>query len=384
MPFLDTTLPILDRLIAFPTVSADGNRACTEWLAEQLTEAGARIEILPDATGEKANLFATMGPEGDGGLVLSGHTDVVPVAGQDWSSDPFAMTEKDGAIYGRGSCDMKGFVAACTALAHRVDATRLTRPLHFAFTYDEEIGCFGGQALTEWLAERGLSPALTLVGEPTTLSVIEGHKGCYEYTTRIRGRAGHGSDPRAGVNAAETAAAYVQTLIGCRAELDARAPEGSPFAPPGTTINVGSISAGFAHNVIAAEAVIEWEMRPVQPGDAALVHERLATFVDETLPGMQATAPEAAIETETIGEVDGLEPRRDNGMRDLIFALTGQNQAGVVAFGTEAGLFQQAGMDVAICGPGSIAQAHQADEFVTRAQLEDCCDLLDRLVQRLY
>ncbi|MBV7410547.1 acetylornithine deacetylase [Maritimibacter sp. DP1N21-5] len=378
---LAETRDILARLIAFPTVSSEPNLDLIRWIAGELGALGARVEIFESADGRKANLFATLGPEGDGGIVLSGHSDVVPVAGQDWSSDPFEMHEAEGRLYGRGTCDMKGFIA-CTLAMARVYALRdLRRPVHFAFTHDEEVGCLGAQDLIAALKAQGVKPAMAIIGEPTEMRVIEGHKGCCEYTTHFTGLEGHGSRPDLGVNAAEYAARYVMKLLDLREALKARAPAGSPFEPPYTTLNVGGINGGFAHNVIVARAEVEWEFRPVQPGDMDFVKSEMAAYADDVLlPAMRAVDPEADIVTETVGEVAGFEPMETNAARDLVARLTGANGAGVVAFATEAGLFQSLGCDVVVCGPGSIAQAHMADEYVAIDQLSACLDLLDRLV----
>ncbi|MEJ6478511.1 MAG: acetylornithine deacetylase [Octadecabacter sp.] len=384
MSDLRKTTDILRDLIAFPTVSVDSNLAMIVHLATLLTDAGARIEIQHDETGKKANLFATLGPEGDGGIILSGHTDVVPVTDQDWTSDPFVMDERDGALYGRGTCDMKGFIAACVAMAPTFAAAVNTRPLHFAFTYDEETGCIGGTALAQHLREKGLRPALAIIGEPTEMRVIEGHKGCFEYTTHFTGLEGHGSSPDLGVNAVEYAARYVARLLDLKDQLRARAPADSRFDPAWTTINTGGLHGGVAHNVIPGKAHVDWEMRPVQPSDAELVKRDLHDYCTHSLlPAMQAVNPDATIRTETLGEVTGLEPMPENAARDLVMELTGANGADTVPFGTEAGLFQNLGMDVVVCGPGFIAQAHKPDEFIALDQLDQCLTMLHRLTARL-
>ena len=375
---------ILADLVAFPTVSSESNLEMAEYLAGRLSDAGARVELLPDAAGTKANVFATLGPGGDGGIVLSGHTDVVPVEGQDWRTDPFALHEAEGRLHGRGTCDMKGFVAAAVAMAADCAGAALRRPLHLAFTHDEEVGCLGARALVGHLRETGLRPALAIVGEPTGMRIVEGHKGCCEYTTVFTGREGHGSTPDLGVNAVEYAVRYAARLMELHEALKARAPRDGRFEPPWTTINIGRLSGGVAHNVIANRAEIDWEMRPVQPGDAEMVKEALAAYVEETLrPGMRAVWPEADIVTHVVGEVAGLVPMTRNEARDLVAALTGAEGAGLVPFGTEAGLFQALGMSVAVCGPGSIAQAHKADEFVALDQLDACIRMLDGLRGRL-
>lgn len=368
---------LLRRLIAFPTVSSESNLAMVAFLADRLEAVGARVEVLPDPTGTKANLFATLGPDRDGGILLSGHCDVVPVTDQVWTSDPFEMVERDGRLYGRGSCDMKGFIAACLAMAPMLAAQVRDRPLHFSFTHDEEVGCLGAQALAGVLRARGLRPAAAIIGEPTLMQVIDGHKGCHEYTTHFIGLEGHGSAPDQGVNAVEFAARYVQRLLDLQEDLKGRAPPGSGFLPPWTTINTGAISGGSAHNIIPGKARLDWEMRPVRPEDAEFVKRVLQDFcAGQLLPAMRRVHPDADITTEVIGEVGPLIPMPDNAARDLVLALTGGNGAGLVPFNTEAGIFQALGMSAVLCGPGSIGQAHKPDEFLAIDQLAACLDML--------
>ncbi|SDI54749.1 acetylornithine deacetylase [Salipiger marinus] len=384
MSLLPRTEALLARLIACPTVSSDSNMEMMALMADHLEHFGARVELFSDSTGRKANLFATLGPDIPGGVVLSGHSDVVPVTDQIWSSDPFTLTERDDHLYGRGSCDMKGFIAAALALAEPVSQTPLRRPLHLCFTHDEEVGCLGARALVPELQRRGYAPRMALVGEPTGMRLIEGHKGCCEYTTRFTGLEGHGSDPDAGVNAVLYALRYTQRLMDLAEALKTRAPADSRFTPPWTTVNVGRLAGGVAHNVIPGRAELDWEMRPVQPGDAEYMREALAHYVThDLLPAMRAVHPGADITTEVIGEVAGLMPVPDNEARDLISRLTGSNTADVVPFGTEAGLFQDMGMSVVVCGPGEIAQAHKPDEFVTRSQLAQCLGLLEGVARSL-
>jgi len=384
MTSLARTREILGDLIAFPTVSSASNLDLIAYAADLLGDAGASVSVNRDGTGAKANLFATLGPAGDGGIVLSGHTDVVPVEGQDWTSDPFRMIERDGRLYGRGACDMKGFIAACLAMAPRYAALDLKRPLHFAFTYDEEIGCFGAQALVGEIARAGIRPAVALVGEPTGMRVIEGHKGCYEYTTEFTGLEGHGSQPDRGVNAVEYAPRHINRLVGLREARKPRAPAGSRLDPPWPTRQVGCIHGGAARNIIAGHCSVEWEMRPVQQSDADFVRDGIARHVDTVLrPAMRAVSPDADIVTLTVGEVEGLQVVPESEARAIVCELTGQSGADVVAFGTEAGLFQAAGMSAVICGPGSISQAHKPDEFVALDQLAACMNMLEKLGAKL-
>lgn len=384
MTALDQTVDLLGRLISFPTVSPDSNLAMIGDLADRLETCGARVDLFHDDTGAKANLFATIGPDAPGGIVLSGHSDVVPVADQDWTSDPFVMIRRDDRLFGRGACDMKGFIAASVVMAEKYAALDLKRPVHFAFTYDEETGCIGARHLVPALRAKGYAPSIAIIGEPTQMQVIEGHKGCCEYTARFTGLEGHGSDPGAGVNAAEYAVRYVGRLLELRQDLISRTPSNSRFEPPWTTLNIGRISGGVAHNVIVGKAEVDWEMRPVQQSDLAYVKDQIGSYVEtQLLPAMRQVCPDADIKIETIGEVDGLEPLSENAARDLVAGLLGANGADLVPFGTEAGLFQEMGMDVVVCGPGSIAQAHKPDEYVSLDQLEACLGMLDRLAERL-
>lgn len=380
MDLLARTRDILGELIAFPTVSSDSNLELIAYAADLLSSAGATLSFTRDETGTKANLFATLGPAGDGGIVLSGHTDVVPVAGQDWVSDPFVMTERDGRLFGRGACDMKAFIACVLAIVPRYGSLDLKRPLHIALTHDEEVGCMGARTLVAEIERMGIKPAVAIIGEPTSMRVIEGHKGCHEYTTEFTGLEGHGSRPELGVNAVEYAARYIGRLLEIRESLVGRAPARSRFTPPWTTLQVGRIAGGVAHNVIAGHCAVDWEMRPVQRGDADFVKDEIRAFVEAELrPAMRAVSPNADIVTHTVGEIAGLAVVDESEARDIVFALTGQSEADVVAFGTEAGLFQALGMSVVVCGPGSIDQAHKPDEYIALDQLSACLKMLDGL-----
>lgn len=375
---LERAISHLADLVGFASVSAVSNAPAASHVATFLGAQGARVRAS-DAGG-KVNLWATIGPEAPGGLVLSGHLDVVPVEGQNWTHPPFELTRTQGRLYGRGSCDMLGFVACVLAMVPDLVARPLARPVHIALTHDEEVGCLGAQRLVAELAARGAAPALCLVGEPTQLRVVEAHKGCNEYTTRFVGLAGHGSAPGRAVNAALFAARHVCGLQQIAAGLRGA---DTPFDPPETTISIGAIHGGSAHNVIPERAEVQWELREARPGDAADVLARVTALEAALQAEMQALHPGAAVTRTVIGEVAGLMPQTPHPMRDLMLALTGENRALSVPFGTEAGLFQGLGAATVVCGPGDIAQAHTADEFITETQMAACLDLLARLFSRL-
>ncbi|GLQ34703.1 acetylornithine deacetylase [Amylibacter marinus] len=377
------TIDILDRLIGFPTVSSDSNMACIDWISNYLRNLGADVKISSAVAG-KANIFATLGPQVDGGIILSGHTDVVPVAGQNWSSDPFQMRVDGDRYYGRGACDMKGFIAACLAMAPVFAAQNLKRPVHFAFTYDEEVGCLGARVLINELIASGLKPSICIVGEPTSMRIIEGHKGMCEYTTEFHGVEGHSSQPDLGVNALEYATRFIAKLMEVRAKLPDLAPDGCRFDPPYSTSSICACHSGVAHNVIPNHASVEWEMRVVQKSDRIYLRGEMARFVDEVLrPEMREKSAKADIVETVCTETEGLEPDPNSEAIALVKELTGGNSTDVVAFGTEAGLFANAEISSVLCGPGSIEQAHKPDEFVSAEQLQLCLDMLTRLGGRL-
>lgn len=375
---------ILADLIGFPTISHLANDGLIAYLAQRLEGLGAHVLVQTGLEEGKANLFATIGPMRDGGIVLSGHTDVVPAEEPDWTSNPFIMRREGDRLYGRGSCDMKGFIAACLAVAPHLAAAPLQRPIHFAFTYDEEVGCLGGRQLVAELERFGVRPALAIVGEPTEMGLIEGHKGCFEYTTVFEGLEGHASDPDKGLNAIEYAVRYIERMMEIARRLRFAPGPTNRFDPPFTTVQVGRIAGGTARNVIAGQCIVEWEMRPVRKADADALKTELEQYCAEhLLPAMRAVSPQAAIHRHTIGEVEGLEPLPNNKACALVSELTGQTRCDVVPFGTEAGLFQSLGLSVVVCGPGSIAQAHKANEYVSRGQLQMCLDMLLGLRDKL-
>lgn len=375
------TIEILERLVAFDTVSARSNLALIEFIRALLAEHGIDCRLTFHEGGEKANLLATIGPPVAGGVVLSGHTDVVPVDGQPWTSDPFRCTVRDNRIYGRGTADMKGFIACTLALLSEMTAAPLRVPIHLAFSYDEEVGCLGVPALLDDLAARLPLPAVAIVGEPTRLDVADRHKGIYGFETIVIGRDGHSSAPHRGVNAIAAAAELIALLQRIAAEFRDHGPFDDSFDPPYTTINIGLIEGGTAVNIIPRRCAIRWETRPLPVQDPAEIVGRLDRFAaTDLLPRLRQVAPEAEVTTRQTVGVAGLMVDAGSPAAALLRRLTGANSTIGVAFTTEAGLFQRAGIPAVVCGPGSIEQAHQPDEFVEIDQLEACVALLRKVI----
>jgi acetylornithine deacetylase len=379
-----TAVELLRRLISFDTVSAQSNLGLIGFVRGYLAGYGIVARVLPDPSGTRANLFATIGPDAPGGVALSGHTDVVPVVGQNWSSEPFRAVVKDGKLYGRGACDMKGFIAVALSLVPEFRAKQLKRPIHLCLSFDEEIGCLGVPSLLALLGRELPLPALAIVGEPTSMRVVNAHKGVQALRTTITGRGGHSSAPERGANAIVCMARFISRLEALAAELKAEglraAPPGIDFDPPYTTIGIGRIDGGTAINIIPRTCTLDWEFRPLPGVDPVALRARVEDWVaTELLPGLRAAAPEGNIETKLLAAVPALAPQPGGEAEALALRLTGANRAETVSFGAEAGLFQQAGISVVLCGPGSIQQAHQPDEFVELSQLAACEIFLRRL-----
>jgi acetylornithine deacetylase len=362
---------ILGRLVAFDTVSANSNLALIDWVVDYLDGHGIAADLIYDEAHSKANLFATIGPaEAGGGVILSGHTDVVPVAGQNWDSDPFALSERDGKLYGRGTADMKSFIAIALALVPEFKSRPLKRPLHLALSFDEEVGCFGAPLLIAALPEGAGRPSLVIVGEPTNMAVANAHKGCHVFATSVTGLAAHSSAPQRGVNAIVAASEVIQFIAGLADAARAAARPESGFEPPYTSFNIGTIAGGTAMNIIARECAFTWECRPLPGEDAAAIRARIDGFIAaDLLPRLRAVHPGADVTTRALASVPGLIAQPDSPAEALARQLTGANRSTVVAYGTEAGLFQGAGIPAVVCGPGSMAQGHQPNEFITLEQI---------------
>ena len=384
---LDEALGILDVLIAYDTIALTPNLDLIHDCRDRLESLGATVVLTHDETGTKANLFATIGPDVAGGVVLSGHSDVVPVDAADWTTPPFIADRRDGRVYGRGTADMKGFISCVLAMAPAFAELDLGRPIHVALTFDEEDGFHGAPILLADLVARGVRPAAAIIGEPTGLRTVGAHKGCYEYRTTITGLDGHSSEPARAVNAVHHASRWISGLMGLADELATRAPDPSPYSPPSTTFNVGTIDGGQGRCVVANRCAFDWEMRPVLRDDADFVKARMADVEAGLLVEMRAVHPGASIHTEVVCEVDGLEWLETSPALDLMRVLLadevsangGDLPVDVVAYGTEAGLFQAAGIPAVLWGPGDIGVAHRPDEYVAVADLEICLGMLSRL-----
>jgi len=368
-------------LIAFDTTSRGSNLALIDFAQALIEKAGGRCRRTHDATGAKANLFATFGPDGDGGIVLSGHTDVVPVDGQAWSSDPFDAVIRDGRLFGRGACDMKGFLGAALSLLPDIAAAKLMRPLHLALSYDEEVGCVGVTGLLDDLKAQGLKPALAIIGEPTLMAIVGAHKGGAKLVTRCCGREGHSSAPEKGANAVMMAGEFVALLDSVWGELR-QDPDGR-FDPPHSTVQATVIGGGTAVNILAREAEVTWEYRCLPDRDPQKILDRVEQrAIAEILPKYRARAAEAAFETRTHAVYPGLRMDEDSPALRLARELTGANRVEAVSYGTEAGHFQAYGIPAVICGPGSIEQAHRADEFVALSELDACTAFLRKVIAK--
>ncbi len=365
---------MIRRLVAFDTTSSKSNLALIDAVRGYLAAHGVESRLVPDESGAKANLFATIGPAIEGGVALAGHTDVVPVEGQPWSSEPFTLAERDGRLSGRGTSDMKSFIAIALALVPEFQKRGLKRPLHLCFSYDEEIGCFGMPRLLAKLGRELPRPALAIIGEPTEMKVVHAHKGVWSQSTTITGRDGHSSAPQRGVNAILYMGrfiAYLERLGERLREQGMRGvPPGLEFDPPWSTVGMGRIRGGTAMNIIPRTCTLDWEVR-VLPGiePAPIRAEVDAWLRDELLPQLRRDAPEATIVTEKIAAVPALQPEENGVAETLALRLTGANRAVTAAFASEAGQFQETGISAVMCGPGSIAQAHQPDEFITLEQV---------------
>ncbi len=379
-------VPTLERLVAYDTTSRNSNLALIDYIRGYLDGHGIPSTLIRNEAGDKANLFATIGPNVAGGVVLSGHSDVVPVDGQPWTTDPFALTSgEDGRLHGRGTADMKGFIAVCLAYAAVFKAAPLKRPVHFAFTYDEEVGCLGIQAMLPHLRAHCATPRLVVVGEPTAMQVAAAHKGQFVSRTRIRGREAHSSRPEDGVNAVVAASELIGVIMEYARREREEGSQDALFDTPYTSFNVGPISGGSVFNTVPGDCEFDWEFRPVPACDGQKIVDEYDTYLrDELNPRLRAAGGDGCYaENEVWAYLPPLVAAPGSDAETLAKLLANRNDTTVVAFGTEAGHFQSIDFPTVVCGPGDIAQAHKPDEFITIAELEACAAFMKRLMDVL-
>ena len=376
-------IEILEDLIAFDTTSSKTNIPIIEYIEGYYRELGVASHRVPTQDGLKSSLFASIGPDGQTGFGLSAHTDVVPVEGQDWSTDPFKLTLNDDKLFGRGSCDMKGFIACILEALPRWLKTELSAPIHILLSYDEEVGCTGVRPMIAELGDRLPKPRAIIVGEPTSMQVVDAHKGASRFVTQVTGCEAHSSMSHIGVNAIEYGARFVAHLREIEKELPPN-PQAERFTPPKTTLHVGKMSGGRAMNIVPRECRIDWEVRPlpgVKSADILAAANRFAEV--DLIPEMRAVDPDATIVTTSTNDIPAFDAGRDSEAVSLAFALAGQNDTSAVSYMTEASWFQHSGCPTVVCGPGDIAQAHKPDEFIAVSELVKCGAMMDRLGEKL-
>ncbi len=379
---------MIERLIAFNTVSRDSNLGLIEWVRDYLHGHGAKTRLTHDATGKKANLFATLGEGAKPGLILSGHSDVVPVDGQAWDTDPFVATERDGKLYARGSADMKGFIGVILAQAPRfveaLNRGRLDAPLHYALSYDEEVGCLGVRGLIRDLEENGIRPAGCVVGEPTSMQPIIAHKGTHRFRCAVHGREAHSSYVTHGVNAIEYAArlvVYIRQLADRLAQLEQR---DYGFTVPYSTLSTGLIRGGIAANVVPKDCEFSFDMRTLPTASPEALYQEIRGYAEVLAREMQAVDPDSGIDLVWASQTVGLAASETDSIVRWAMQLSRKTTVGKVSYGTEAGLFQKMGVPSVICGPGDIAEAHRPNEFVALEQLAQCEAFMNRILDTGY
>ncbi|MCP5072715.1 MAG: acetylornithine deacetylase [Rhodobacteraceae bacterium] len=381
---MENAIAILERLVGFDSVSGRPTHGIVGYIQDYLAAHDVEVTLSFDEAGERANVFATIGPEIDGGVVLNGHTDVVPVEGQNWSTDPFTLTRKDERLYGRGSVDMKGFLACVLGFVPEFKAAQLKRPLHIAFSFDEETGGLGMPVLLESMAAKSFKPSVVIVGEPTEMTIVTGHKGAYELHCEVTGHEVHSCNPNLGVSAVS----YAMRLISKIEEVGARLAGGpspdSPFEPAYGTFNVGTIEGGAARNATAGWCSFDWEFRTMPGDDGATIMAEIETYAAEQLvPEMKAVNEAADIRITREVVVPPLDDRNAAEATAFVSELTGLNSRGVVSFGTDAGYFSDAGFSTVVFGPGSITRAHKPDEYIKVTELAQGLEFLSTVTQEL-
>lgn len=385
-PMAQTCSPLemLERLVSFDTTSRNSNLELIGFVQAYLASHGITAETLPDETGAKANLIATIGPAAPGGIVLSAHSDVVPVDGQPWDTEPFRVVSRDGRLYGRGTADMKTFPAVALALVPQFLRANMKRPVHIVLSYDEEVGCLGAPPLVKALVAKGLRPEAAIIGEPTMMRVVNAHKAIHSWVTEITGHEAHSSNVHKGVSAVMAAGELLGELSRIAADLRAKGDPSGRFDPPFSTVQSSIIQGGTAINILARRCVFGWETRTLPGGDPSHVIGRMERFAfDDLLPRMRAIASTCNITFTARSRVPALMPEPGSPAEALALSLAGLNAADAVSYATEAGIFQEAGIPAIVCGPGDIAQAHQPNEFIDESQLAACERFMHRLMARL-
>jgi acetylornithine deacetylase len=379
---------MIERLIEFKTVSRDSNLGLIEWVRDYLHGQGATTRLTHDATGKKANLFATLGDSSKPGLILSGHSDVVPVDGQNWDTDPFMVTERDGKLFARGSADMKGFIGIALAQAPKfvaaLNSNRLDAPLHYALSYDEEVGCLGVRGLIRDLEENGIRPAGCVVGEPTSMQPIIAHKGTHRFRCAVRGREAHSSYVTHGVNAIEYAArlvVYIRQIAERLAQIEKR---DYGFTVPYSTLSTGLIRGGIAANVVPKDCEFHFDMRTLPQASPDALYQEIRTYAEALAREMRTVDPESGIDLVWASQTVGLAASETDAIVRWAMQLSNNSSVGKVSYGTEAGLFQKMGVPTVICGPGDIAEAHRPNEFVALDQLAQCERFMNRILETGY
>jgi len=378
---MSNSVALLKTLVGFDTTSRESNLQLIEFVRDYLAGFDVPCELIYNAERSKANLFATIGPAGQPGIVLSGHTDVVPVDGQPWTVAPFELSEHDGKLFGRGTADMKGYIACVLALVPALVQATLRMPVHIALSYDEEVGCLGVRSLLAELEQRPVKPLLCIIGEPTELKPVLGHKGKLAMRCDVHGHPCHSAYAPLGVNAIEYAAELIGELGRIGQQLKAPEQHDSRFDPPYSTVQTGVISGGKALNIVPADCRFDFEIRALPSQDPSLVAQQLQTYAEQhVLPRMRAVSEHSAIRFSELSAYPGLATDAQSQAAELIAAFCGSRAFGTVAFGTEGGLFDAAGIPTVVCGPGSMDQGHKPDEFVSRAQLDACDAMLQRML----
>jgi acetylornithine deacetylase len=384
-PLRFTPLEMLERLVAFDTTSRNSNLELIDFVEDYLRLYGVESERVANADGSKANLFATIGPKVSGGVILSGHTDVVPVDGQDWTTEPFVLTRKDdGRVFGRGTSDMKAFSATALALVPEFLEAKLERPIHLALSYDEEVGCLGAPALVQHIAKQKLRPSLAIIGEPTMMRVVDAHKGVRSFHVTVTGHEAHSSRTHEGVSAVMVAAELIMHIKALADDMKRRGDPTGRFDPPYSSTQASVIQGGTALNILAKTCTFSFEYRTLPDADDNEIKTRFTDFaMNDVLPRIRAVAPACNIEIRQRSHVPPLRPAKESPAEALALALTGANASEAVSYATEAGIFQQADFPSIVCGPGDIAQAHKPNEFIDIAQVDLCETFMRKLARRL-